>query len=649
MKIRRIILNDFRGFPGKADYEFKLDGRNMLLFGENGSGKSSVFVALREFFNTGTRPPAFQDFRNVFTADATGQPLTSGRVSLEFDDNSGLHTWDISQNVRPLSAPAVADAALRFGAVDYRAMLKTSFVHTSGYPNLFGLLVKGVLARMPVTAAGRQTTLGKVAEDLRKPNGHYSTRLRKVDDACLALNTVLVNHIPPLATVANQILYAFGDIGVTFRLIPPPLPVTPAPNPEPPNPPHLRYDRQSRDFANLRIDLVAQLHGHGPAEPQNFFNEARLTALALAIYLASIKMSIPPSPPGVNTPAKVIILDDVLIGLDMSNRQPLLDILTREDHPDRPGFADWQIILMTHDQAWYSLARRQVREWKTVRLAAGHNGQFDVPILYDDTSLIDRAELQLNVHGDERAAGVYLRLAFEEMLKSFCARTRTPIAFHRPDEHPRSTNVFWQPILGIRVSKKRPLIDAGLGYDVESCRSNVANPLCHYGNSIPLRNETLTAISVLRRLQTTLNSYPSQEVKPKVDPKTALENAQLLCAATTGFSAWNAAVHLRAAFDEEVGELAKRRKVAVNYSPDFIEFATSKLWNKLCTAPNGLTATHAAQVAGIHSHSDIFLQELGHTAMQTHPQIYFQAALAALIAPPTTPPTATIAWLDGVP
>ena len=306
---------------------------------------------------------------------------------------------------------------------------------------------------MPVTVAGRQTTLGKVAEEMRqaKPYGHYARVLRNADAACLTLNTALVNHIPPLATAANQILSAFGDIGVTFQLIPPPLPETPPPNPAPANPPHLRYDRQSRSFANLKIDLVAQIHGHGPAEPQHFFNEARLTALALAIYLAGIKMSIPPSPPGANMPAKVIVLDDVLIGLDMSNRQPLLDILTREDYPDRPGFADWQVILMTHDQAWYSLARRQVRDWKTVRLAAGHNGQFDVPILYDDTSLIERAELQLNVHGDERAAGVYLRLAFEEMLKSFCERTRTPIAFSsaRP-EHPRSTKCFlaaysWNP------------------------------------------------------------------------------------------------------------------------------------------------------------------------------------------------------------
>ncbi len=198
----------------------------MLVFGENGSGKSSVLVALREFFNRVAGPPTFDNFRNVFTRDPVGQPLTSGRVCMEFDDSSGLHTWDIVRDVRPISAPAVAEAALRFGSVDYRDMLKTSFVHATGYPNLFGLLVNGVLARMPVTVAGRQTTLGDVAEDMRqaKPCGHYARVLRKADAACLALNTALVNHIPPLAAAANQILSAFGNIGVTFQLIPPPLP-----------------------------------------------------------------------------------------------------------------------------------------------------------------------------------------------------------------------------------------------------------------------------------------------------------------------------------------------------------------------------------------------------------------------------------------
>jgi len=111
MPIRRVLLNDFRAFPGPVDYEFPLDDKSLLLFGENGSGKSSIAIALREFFNRATNAKPFDDFRHVFTYDTAGQPLTTGHVSVEFDDGS-VHQWPIG-GARPMGA-AVAEAALRF-------------------------------------------------------------------------------------------------------------------------------------------------------------------------------------------------------------------------------------------------------------------------------------------------------------------------------------------------------------------------------------------------------------------------------------------------------------------------------------------------------------------------------------------------------
>ncbi len=40
----------------------------------------------------------------------------------------------------------------------------------------------------------------------------------------------------------------------------------------------------------------------------------------------------------------------MLIGLDLSNRLPLLRVLVED-------FADWQVILLTHDRVWFELAR----------------------------------------------------------------------------------------------------------------------------------------------------------------------------------------------------------------------------------------------------------------------------------------------------
>jgi wobble nucleotide-excising tRNase len=70
---------------------------------------------------------------------------------------------------------------------------------------------------------------------------------------------------------------------------------------------------------NLKIDFFEK----AIPKHQLFLNEARLSALAISLYLASI---------GVNPltgSLKILVLDDLLIGLDMSNRLPLLEILKK--------------------------------------------------------------------------------------------------------------------------------------------------------------------------------------------------------------------------------------------------------------------------------------------------------------------------------
>ena len=83
MKIKTLSLTDFRAFPGPVPVAFDLDGKNLLVYGENGSGKSSLFHALDGFFST--HPPSdLVGLRNSFSNAGIGNV----RVEVCFDDST---------------------------------------------------------------------------------------------------------------------------------------------------------------------------------------------------------------------------------------------------------------------------------------------------------------------------------------------------------------------------------------------------------------------------------------------------------------------------------------------------------------------------------------------------------------------------------
>ncbi|MEY2978848.1 MAG: AAA family ATPase [Prochlorotrichaceae cyanobacterium] len=52
MKIREIEIKNFRGFYNAHPIDLGRSGKNALIYGENGSGKSSLFQALKQFISS---------------------------------------------------------------------------------------------------------------------------------------------------------------------------------------------------------------------------------------------------------------------------------------------------------------------------------------------------------------------------------------------------------------------------------------------------------------------------------------------------------------------------------------------------------------------------------------------------------------------
>ena len=69
MRITKIEIKNFRSFYGSYQIDLHKAGKNLLIYGENGSGKSSLYLALKLFLESATHDHQFEAYQNIFIKD----------------------------------------------------------------------------------------------------------------------------------------------------------------------------------------------------------------------------------------------------------------------------------------------------------------------------------------------------------------------------------------------------------------------------------------------------------------------------------------------------------------------------------------------------------------------------------------------------
>ncbi|RLA49740.1 MAG: hypothetical protein DRR42_15010, partial [Gammaproteobacteria bacterium] len=172
-----------------------------------------------------------------------------------------------------------------------------------------------------------------------------------------------------------------------------------------------RYDRNKYVLAVPKIGLGISIGDDSIYRPQSFQNEAKLTQIALAIRFGATKANFHESS------LKLLVLDDLLISLDMSNRMQVIKIILADE-----DFTDYQKIIMTHDRGFYREIRRQIGvdkdNWVFQRLHL-ENGKS--PSIVKDPDRLEWADaLFQQGHFDE--SSLQLRKASEEFLRDFVGK-----------------------------------------------------------------------------------------------------------------------------------------------------------------------------------------------------------------------------------
>lgn len=549
-RLHRIEIRNFKAF---REFNFDLEGRHLLVYGPNGSGKSSLYWALHTFLQSGRKstpgvakyfdPADPQNLLNIHE-DAAIKPgeiaLTLRETATKFDT-----TYRISQaNHGTYNQPIILKGDLASDFITYRFFFGFSHFRNSEKFNLWPLFEREIL---PFCVS----TTGKVPLDCwsgiksgdPNPNARrglggkyaYESFAQQVDEFA-AILAPIVDNISSEAQRFYDEHFAAGDPApITLKLG-----VT--------TPPSFTGTRQwDRDFTIPVLEFGIQIGGKTINRPQAFLNEAKMTQLALSVRFAASLVNLHDSD------LKLLVLDDLLVSLDMSNRMKVVDILLSAT------FANYQKIILTHEYGFFREFHRRVGaahpEWCFLRLEGNAARNINAR---SEKSDLQKAEDYLHGHDLDEAA-LCLRKACEETAKRFvdhnevlptkdfmgladalrAARNKivsqlpvqlyekvlrnTPDGYRSlliasTDDDIDTNAALDQPTKGrLKTNRKRlremvsaehveRLRQIKLIDDILACTERVLNPAAHSGSPPLYEKEVEDALDLVRQLQTTLSS-----------------------------------------------------------------------------------------------------------------------------------------------
>jgi len=400
MKIQNLTINKYKAFQRSED--IAVGGKNVFIYGENGSGKSSVYYALKDFFQSSVENINMANLRNLYLND--GQ--TDCSIEVEFDGNA---KFTLNESTKTTNTASITDCNRLKSFITYKHLLGVHNVKLNDELNVFNLIINGVLKHFKSQTITGGIELGslwkEVIEESKKTYGKgqefYYARQKKasVERKAIAFNNALnklfLSGNPDyLAPAVNTVLEKLvPDLKIEFN----------------------RHTIQVDNSGNIsKSKILLNIESDGTSLDIHFphfaLNEAKLSAIAISIFFAAILRQ-----SRFSEDIKILFLDDILIGLDNEHRLKLIKLLKE------PEFEEFQIFITTYDRHWYEVAKLQLSSWKFLEFYKGVNG----PEINDDVKTdIEKAKLYKNSY-DYPASANALRKVLEKTLKDKLPETYT--------------------------------------------------------------------------------------------------------------------------------------------------------------------------------------------------------------------------------
>lgn len=363
--LHNIELQNFKAFP---EYEnINIEGKHAIIWGVNGSGKSSVFWSLYTFLQCAGKPTddykkyfngGDQDLKNIFggaTApfvklsfsekDVKGNPVAASKETFILDASTDTDT----------RKELIRSYYLSSEFISHRLLLNFSNFRNSQALNLWPYFERDILPYF--TSKGKN--LYDLLKDFReKINTETPKALNTMRDD---FNNGLQDLILPLVKVnaerPHNVLTEYYNKNLSEKNEFSQLDVF--------NPTLLDYTgtKGKRVVINPEITLKAKF-GRSAAtltdinKPHIFYNEARINGIALAIRFVLMENRTN------KAQNNLLCLDDLLISLDMHNRRKVIELLLSK------YTTDYQLLLFTHEKGFFNEFQRSVKDnekdWKAI-------------------------------------------------------------------------------------------------------------------------------------------------------------------------------------------------------------------------------------------------------------------------------------------
>ena len=530
--ISKIRIDGFKAFP--KEFELVLNGKNLLMYGENGSGKSSIYYALHALLQSQYHDKGAIYFDKNSPESIVNKDTTTAEPYIEIELEENETKYRLSKKGyeefphQPISPLRDMNAECVF--INHKFLFRTFSFRNSEYIDLFPVFIKDILPF--VLTRDNAEYIGNIYDDVMKGirfyrNNQLEDSYKKRIDKFNIETQYVVNLINKNASVIYNENFRNNDERKLRLTLEFDNNLDEVPSPDKSY--WLRCDYRYRHInvagaweqKNIGLDILQpsiilkveeDIEGtYKPIKkPQTYFNEAKLTAIALSVRFSLLDIISASN-------GRFMALDDMLISLDMSNRMKVIKYLFGVAAPK------YRLYVFTHDRLLFTSFKKYIclNKLQDNWVCGGiymHDRDNSIdfkkcnpyPVFIEEKDAELEAREYYIMH-DYPACGQRLRKWCEGILSKLYPDSLLKMKDTRTGKTVDTS--LNDRIMSLNDYCKKESIDFKEFNNLKLYKDNILNSVSHYDVSSPIYgNEILSIMKILSKLEQIVNGKKSIKI-----------------------------------------------------------------------------------------------------------------------------------------